>query len=142
MTLDMYFNDALVFVRSNMEYNQRDANIMGPKEFVRSYGTIHLNLGRQTGKSTLIRRYLAANPGSIVIVAVERAKQYYMEHGTPENQIYVASDLDFYVRELSHIPEYIFVDEPSLCNRSGTRIHRELWNQVNDPRQIVVFLGE
>lgn len=88
---------------------------LGQSNFVREFGTVHINIGRRVGKTTWIKNN--ARACDLIIVPNVRCKEPYY---------YKASDVKTVSElELEDDPfnltnyNWIFIDEPALCGKSA-----------------------
>ena len=139
-------------VNAAIELNARNRRVefrlaMSPTEYAFQFCTVHLNVGRGSGKSSVITR-LAQVDDVIIAHNYQAAESFKRGKVSTPATILAASYLDG-PRWLSHEEDRrarsarrIFIDEPRLVDRAASleRIYSLLVNQQID--QTFILLGE
>lgn len=105
------------------EYAEKYVN---QSQFVREFKTIHLSVGRRTGKS--IAMVTLAREGDLIIVHNEETKRR-LKYEYPHCLATINSIYDVVLGSLGlrgpippRIFDYVWIDELHLCERSGYKI--------------------
>jgi len=108
-----------------------------PYMYMKEFGTVHINVGRQTGKTSFIKKF-SESDDAVIVCNWSMARTFAWQNSSPT--IICADSLsNFKNREFSTI----WVDEPNLCfpTRMALNCLYETFATLN-PKQMFVLLGE
>lgn len=135
---ELYVSDAiskyLDFKRIKNSTRQDMLNSIGPYGFAREIATIHVNLGRQSGKTFFVNTKAGAD--DVVIVPPNHVRH----HQGSLYRVFSASPQT--VQRLRGVTfKTLYVDELRHCVENGLNVD-ELYSVLRSVDQIFVFLGE
>ena len=107
-------------------------NSMHPAEFAKEFKTIHMNMGRQTGKTSLMLD-LARPTDLIIVPTMAMVDSLYHRSGTCRAQIVTFSSV---FRRRFHNVGYAWVDEPSLYGKDFNFLYSHI------DAELFIKLGE
>lgn len=90
----------------------------GPLGFYRDFRTVKVDVGRRTGKTTLIQHALTRTPADVVVVGTRSIADMLYRDVVPPSRVLIANsgeELSRQVARLGHVRR-VYVDEPSLVN--------------------------
>lgn len=109
-------------------------NMISPASFAREFKTIHLNVGRQTGKTSMMMEL--ARPSDLIVTStLSMLDHLYQIRGKCRAEIVTVSSLR-YVRYRDLGNSWVWMDEPSFFNGSIN----EVYNRVQ--AGLYIKLGE
>ena len=108
---------------------------IGQSNFVRQFGTIHINMGRRVGKTTWIKNNCRVT--DLVIVPNTISKEPYRFKGC---DVKTVSELELDQFNLTKY-NWIFIDEPALCSKI-VRSSNWFYKCKFTYDSIVIMLGE
>ncbi|MFZ2992500.1 MAG: hypothetical protein WA061_02180 [Microgenomates group bacterium] len=105
--------------------------------YVLDFCTIHIDIGRQTGKTYFIQNY--ARSWDLIIVPNESLKRIYLMSTPSDLLVLTPEEVMGYKFETP--PETIYFDEPKLCFK---RVPKEdlFYKFIKNKNQTVVMLGQ
>ena len=106
--------------------------MMGAQNFAREFCTIHINIGRRTGKTEYIKRN--ATKTDVVVVASRQMREIYSGVNVPVVSVDGIVDWSKGRRAVSTI----YIDEPELMHKFVGIIYESLFRNAN---QTFVLLG-
>jgi len=136
---ELYFelvNSAIDVCLANQEEFKGMCSFLGRVNFSKRYRTVHIDLGRQVGKSVYVHK--SAKQGDLVVVSSDATRRAMLADGALGNVCYPLDvwkmNGEFYHR--------IFIDEPKAC--FGAKLD-DAFAHLAAPcemKQVFVLLGE
>jgi hypothetical protein len=122
---------------------ERDA--VSSEYLKRHHCTVHLNIGRITGKTEAIKRL--AKRGDVVLVTNEGVRKHLLRNIPPGSEIYAVDiftpqKFSKYTGLGREYPRTVWIDEPSLVFADVNRYEMYKLLSSDDFNQTFVMLGE
>lgn len=111
-------------------------NMIGSEYYHKEFATIKIDLGRQTGKTALIKEYLKGDNSIVFVGTIREKNQSYKDY---LDKCYVASKYDINPRNIPKTVKYIFIDNASWMDLDV--IYRCIANDKRNREFTVVCLG-
>jgi hypothetical protein len=110
---------------------------LSPAQYLREFCTVHVNIGRCTGKTHYIQsRY---DQGDFVVVANLHTKRYYQEEGYDNIGVWGMPTRGFLPNKKMNA---VYVDEPNLCFINEVELSRFYDVAASYNAHTIVMLGE
>lgn len=147
-SFEQIVDDAIAFSKQNrMLYKEHFGSIqetMHAAAFAREFCTVHLDMGRRTGKTTYIKQHAGPDDVTIVMTAETRRREFVSVWGEVFAAHEVADDRFWMSRRgksLGSPSNIVYIDEPELVQRrcSLDRIYQTFATGAFD--QTFVLLG-
>lgn len=144
-SFEQIVDEAIDFSEETRKLNEEHFNAirqtMHPAAFAREFCTVHIDLGRQTGKTTYIQQHEAL--GDIIVTPTFAMKKYGLEDTLGE--CFTASQIkdERFLMQRRGKPagRYVFVDEPELITRICPLDRIYLAFATGDLNQTFILLG-
>lgn len=119
-----------------MRLHASHEHMMSPEHFAREFRTIHFNIGRIVGKTSLILEM--ARPSDLIIVH-NRERQLQLHHDRGDCRAHIASIHDvtspMYHQYMDIHDSYVWIDEPGLMkdvNMVYSRVRAGLYIKLGE----------